>query len=423
MQDLTGRAARRLYEVSRDRYAPVLAAFAVEWLDELVRHPDDVAICLGRDGLAPFLAARVLLRIYPRRFRGVHPRRVQLAYVSRPLATGAVADAGQAMLLDRYLRGRGAAAKKSLTLVDVGIHGSIQDCLQRIYPGRRVRGRYLVLRRRDGDPHGARKRGFPSELDVAPRSLLAVEPSWPPPPGWELGGRLRGGDALFLRPRSIHVLEDLWNGVGEAAEGLRVAARNGRVVAVRRRVDQVLALPPESTMTPVTRVMLKRAALRGVVDGVVRGLRDDEPGDISATAHGLAAWLRELEEPVPVDAHILRTLARDARRLLAALTEARPAWPAPPHLVHGDFSASHVYLTTETTTVIDWDAWGVGDCAEDAGRFLARSTTSPPAILSDTERWPGRRRRSRGPTRQWSRRPGEAWRSTRRWRACGRRRG
>ncbi len=310
MQDLTGRAARRLYEVSRDLYAPVLAAFAVEWLDELARRPDDIAICLGRDGLAPFLAARMLLRTYPRRFRGVHSRRVQLAYVSRSLARGAVADVGQAVLLDWYLRGRGAAGRKPLMLVDVGIHGSIQDCLQRIYPGRPVHGRYIVLRRRDGDPHGARKRGFLAELDVASRSLLGIEPSLAPPSGWELGGTLRGGDALFLRPRSVHVLEDLWNGVGEAAEGLQVTARDGRVVAVRRRVDQVLALPPGPAITPVTQVMLKRAALRGVVDGVARGRRDGEPDNISVTAHGLAAWLRELEDPAPVDAHILRALVR-----------------------------------------------------------------------------------------------------------------
>ncbi len=75
-------------------------------------------------------------------------------------------------------------------------------------------------------------------------------------------------------------------------------------------------------------------------------------------------WTHALSMHVPA-------LAREARHLFVALAEARPAWPAPPHLVHGDFSASHVYLTAETTTVIDWDAWSVGDCVEDAGRFLA----------------------------------------------------
>jgi len=311
MQDLTGSAARRLYEVSRDLYAPVLAAFAAEWLDELARRPDDIAVCLGRDGLTPFLTARTLLRTSARRFHGIHPRRVQLAYVSRTLAQGAVADAGQAALLDRYLRGRGVGGGTPLTLVDVGIHGSIQDCLQQIYPGHQMRGRYLVLRRRDGDPHGACKRGFLADLDVAPRVPLTLDPSWPPPPGWDAGGILRGGDALFLRPCSVHVLEDIWNGVGEAVEGLQEAARGGRVVAVRRRVDQVLALLPGPTITPVERVALKRAALRGVVDGVACGA----PYDVSMeAARGLGQWLRGLQDPDPLDRYILTALVREDRQ-------------------------------------------------------------------------------------------------------------
>ncbi len=315
MQGLTERAARRLYEVSRDHYAPVLAAFAAAWLDDLARHSDGVALCLGRDGLTPFLAARVLLRTSPRRFRGVHPRRVQLAYVSRLLARGAIADAGQAALLDRYLRGRGAVGGIPLTLVDVGIHGSIQDCLQRMYPRRRLRGHYLVLRRRDGDPHGSRKRGFLAELDVAPHAPLSIDPSWPPPPGAELGGTLRDGDPLFLRPRSVHVLEDLWNGVSEAAEAFQVAAHGGRVVAVRRRIDRVLTLPLGPAIAPRERVALKRAALRGVVDGVARGQWGDggaAPGaaSVPTVAGGLGDWLRGLEDPDPLDRYILTALVR-----------------------------------------------------------------------------------------------------------------
>ncbi len=75
-------------------------------------------------------------------------------------------------------------------------------------------------------------------------------------------------------------------------------------------------------------------------------------------------WTRALSATTPA-------LTGDARRVCAALVKARPDWPAPPHLVHGDFSASHVYLAVEATTVIDWDAWDVGDGTEDAGRFLA----------------------------------------------------
>ena len=38
--------AWRLYEVSRDRYAPVLTAFATEWLEELVHQPRSIALAL-----------------------------------------------------------------------------------------------------------------------------------------------------------------------------------------------------------------------------------------------------------------------------------------------------------------------------------------------------------------------------------------
>lgn len=75
-------------------------------------------------------------------------------------------------------------------------------------------------------------------------------------------------------------------------------------------------------------------------------------------------WTRALGGDAPM-------LAGAARHLLDALAAAQPAWPAAPHLMHGDFGVSHVYLAAGTTTVIDWDTWGVGDCAEDAGRFLA----------------------------------------------------
>ena len=76
-------------------------------------------------------------------------------------------------------------------------------------------------------------------------------------------------------------------------------------------------------------------------------------------------WARALGANAP-------ELGGEAGRLLAALAAAQPAWPpVAPLLVHGDFGASHIYLAPQTATVIDWDAWRVGDGAEDAGRFLA----------------------------------------------------
>jgi Phosphotransferase enzyme family len=88
-------------------------------------------------------------------------------------------------------------------------------------------------------------------------------------------------------------------------------------------------------------------------------------GDPLAKAHRWARALDGAPRAPPA-------LGRGARRLLAALARAQPPWPpAAPRVVHGDFGASHIYLAAETTTIIDWDAWRVGDGAEDAGRFLA----------------------------------------------------
>ena len=252
--------------------------------------------------------------MYPRRFRGVHPHRVQLAYISRALARCAVADLGQAALLDIYLRARGVTDAKPLVLVDVGIHGSIQDCLRQVYPRRTVSGRYLVLRRRSGDPNGAFKRGFLAELDVAPPCPLQIGPSAPPLPDSRLGGTLRRGDPLFLRPRSVHVLEDFWNGVSEGAERFQMSACGARVMVIRSRSDQVLALSPESTLTPMHWAAIKRAALRGIVDGVAQGRTEGAQGDAHDATSSLASWLGELERPDPLDAHLLSAFVRQGNQ-------------------------------------------------------------------------------------------------------------
>nr|WP_246580782.1 phosphotransferase [Deinococcus aestuarii] len=74
-------------------------------------------------------------------------------------------------------------------------------------------------------------------------------------------------------------------------------------------------------------------------------------------------WAGTLGEAAP-------PLGETGRRLLLRLESARPGWPPTPHLIHGDFVVSHVFLTPTRATVIDWDSWGVGDPAQDAGRFL-----------------------------------------------------
>lgn len=306
----SGPEARRLYEVSRECYAPALAAFATRWLEELARQPCGVALCLGRDGLAAFLAARTLLRMHPRRFRRVPPSSVRLAYLSRPLVRDAACDPAQRGLLDRYLRARGVHEGRPLMLVDVGIHGSIQDCIQKIYRERAITGQYLVLRRRSDDANGATKHGFLVELDVAPQCALEIGQSLPALPSWDLGGIVRRGDPVFLRPQSVRVLEDLWNGVGDSAERFDVSAKGQSVTVVRSRLDQVIELPLQARITARQRIEYKCAALRGVVDGVARDWPGGGRNERDAT-DGLAGWLGSLDDPSPIDARILGALVRE----------------------------------------------------------------------------------------------------------------
>lgn len=310
MSNVLARSIERLHYVSRVLYAPALAAFTSEWLADLAQQRDGVALCLGRDGLSAFLAGRILLRMNAQQFGGLSPRRVRLAYVSRAYAAAAVGQPQQAALLDRYLQGQGIDHHKTLTLVDVGIHGSIQNALQQLYPNRRVSGRYLLLRRRANDPYGTAKQGFLAEVDVAPRLPVVVAPSWSPQSDLEVGGTLRRGYPVFLRRQSVYVFEDMWNGVSYGADAWHVLA-SGTVGVRRQRLDKVVSLPPGPHASPREQMVLKRTALRGVAEGVARvAQRGLTPDAAHIAIDDLASWFEQLEDPDPVDAALLDLLVR-----------------------------------------------------------------------------------------------------------------
>jgi hypothetical protein len=242
-------AAERLYTVSRDLYAPVLAAFAARCLDTLAARSRAINVCLARDGISAFVAQRVLLRLAPARFRRISPRRVRLVYLSRRLMDEALSVPATFRLADRYLRAAGLRRGASVTLVDVGIHGQLQDVLATCYPECSLRGEYLVYRRRPADVNAAFKRG-----------LLAGDP--------------HAADAVcFLRRETIHLLEDLWSGVYESVDTLceELPCRPARSSRHVRRVRPRLYRLGERSVQPLLGAELRRlkcAALRGVVDGV-----------------------------------------------------------------------------------------------------------------------------------------------------------
>lgn len=291
------RAAQRLYTLSRDLYAPVLTAFAERCLDDLRADPSGVNICLARDGISPFLAQQVLLHVAPARFRGVGPRQVRLAYLSRRLARDGSRRTTTRALVESYLNDQGLRRAHAVTFVDIGIYGSIQDELQRWYPEHDFRGHYLIYRCRSGDPNATRKRGF-LVGDPAAEDMVS-----------------------YLRREVIHLLEDLWSGVYESVTTLRQTAVQGQDAHVHP-VLQPLGTRSRLQTPADTLRRLKRAALRGVVDGVAQAGSAGKVGrlrgaarrsQITGQAQRLIDWIASTREEGSPDSWLWRALIRPDR--------------------------------------------------------------------------------------------------------------
>lgn len=318
-------AAERLYTLSRDLYAPVLAVFAARCLDTLAGRPRAINLCLARDGISAFVAQRLLLRLAPARFRRISPRRVRLVYLSRQLMAEALVEPATFLLTDRYLRAAGLRRGAPVTLVDVGIHGQLQDVLSVCYPECSLRGEYLIYRRRPEDTNAAYKRG-----------LLAGDPEAPATAMTDMADT-----ACFLRRESIHLLEDLWSGVYESVDALREESLDRQAHTQHRvhHVRQVHRVRPrlyrlgERSVSPLLGAelrRLKRAALRGVVDGVaaiaprlVRRARAAEAAGAGggvmeheafiANARRLGEWIAASRAPGSPDAWLWQALIRPDR--------------------------------------------------------------------------------------------------------------
>jgi hypothetical protein len=305
-------AAARLYRVSREVYAPVLAAFADHCLSAMESDPRRINLCLARDGIGAYLAQTVLLRAAPVRYPGVCPRQIRLAYISRRLIATSEVLPPQRRMLHAYLRRQGLCRTTRLTLVDVGIHGRIQDGLRRLYPARELCGEYLILRRHRLDPNAPFKHGFLVERGAVVPSPGAV-------------ALATSGDGYFLRRDVIHLLEDLWSGVHESVTHLRPvraprALGSARPVLCRLGERESLE---RSGPAPAQMLALKRAALRGVVDGVacVAGRVFARQGraarhrrapvdELAPAAARLAGWIQSTRDPASPDAWVWRALVR-----------------------------------------------------------------------------------------------------------------
>jgi hypothetical protein len=287
-------AAHQLYAVSRDLYAPILAAFAARCLDDLRVARNGLNLCLARDGISSFLAQRVLLRVTPARFRGVSSRQVRLAYLSRHLVREGCACVATRRLVEGYLRGQGLTGARAVTFVDVGIHGRIQDAVQRWYPTGDIHGRYLIYHRRADDLNARRKHGF------------------------LVGDAASVDGTAFLRREAIHLLEDLWSGVYESVTKLRKVAGKRKGTRIRPALER-LGTRSQLPVCASDLRRLKSMALRGLVDGVARTALASEPIFHDTTsgrdwvddqARRLARWIASTREPESPDSWLWRLVIR-----------------------------------------------------------------------------------------------------------------
>ncbi len=146
----------------------------------------------------------------------------------------------------------------------------------------------------------------------------------------------------------------------------------------RHRVPEVIAelpalrlvltrmAPGRPLTTRLQDVDLEAAARAGEWLGALHAARIPPPA-----AYTLRDPLSQARRYTSRLARYLPDLAFPARALYAALTQARPPWPGDVRLIHGDLIAGHVFVSAETTTVIDWDCCRAGDPAEDGGRLVA----------------------------------------------------
>lgn len=289
---LPANAAERLYQVSRDLYAPVLASFAARCLDGLRADRSALNVCLARDGISPFLAQQALLRSVSGRFIGVTPQQVRLAYLSRQLVRHGRVCSATRDLVGGYLQWSRLSHARRVNLVDVGIHGSIQDELQRWYPQWEIHGQYLIYHRRVKDALAPQKEGFLVGDSTCPN---------------EVG---------FLRRPVIHLLEDLWNGVYESVTTLRLVEAAPGELRVR---PELVPLSARTSLPPGTVRHLKRVALQGVVDGVARAAHQRDGAPLWGLAalpwaadhrRRLADWIAASREHASPDAWLWRMLIR-----------------------------------------------------------------------------------------------------------------
>ncbi len=303
--------ALRLYEISRDIYAPLMIKFAEDNLDKLSKDPGLLNLAVGRDGLASFLVQRKLIEMFPERYGNIDPKNVQFANLSRNSTLNS-----DPSLMRKFLEKTGFFAKPRINIIDNGIAGTIQNHLQNIFPERDISGNYLLSRKIRDDRYKDKKTGFIVESDSTNERDLKYNAGKAGTDPKLLG--------VFFSSSFVHNQEDMWNGIFESSTPMQTFDRpdaSGRGQQevkpgnVYRKMDYV---PGNRDVVPGLNdndnyLLLKKMALKGIIDGIHFYRRQTQLGanySADTAVNNLGQWFEKADKQPGLDNTLVRAMVR-----------------------------------------------------------------------------------------------------------------
>ncbi len=251
--------ARRMYEISRDMYGPLLIHAADRVIDQLKSSPNDsLVMCVGRDSLPLFITLQKTLELSDDSQLRSLMKQIKYVPASRTSLVGALSPQEHARLfqqiptgksvdytkpsanfqenrrdINEYLTRIGFDQTKHIILADIGVRGTGQNVLKMLYPQKNIKGIYVSANPPKNDPEKHNKISIVQQR---------------------------------FNPRAIQVVEDLWNGLFGSTKqferrGGALRAHQGYETFRGPRLSQQLQSLP-------ARLLVKRVALLGIVDAV-----------------------------------------------------------------------------------------------------------------------------------------------------------
>jgi len=306
-----GEMAARIYEISRDYYGQALMGLAADLLQDLKKNPDQLNMCLGRDSLPIFILQQMLLRYHGPLFAGVDWKRVQYLPVSRKLMGGEDKDSVEWREMMRrekphvntysedklraHLKSRYFDDYGSICVVDHGISGSTQNKLQKLYPKKYIKGKYLVSR--IVSPEEKKKGYF---VGYMPKRSV-------PGNNYDAANKAQFGEK-FKKMKSlnfIRVMEDFFSGIQTSAEYFTGEEKVHKGLQYEKTNARNLGETTEERK----RKLIKLTALCGMIDSVKlygEDISTSGPEQAEKNVGKLFLWLKKLADRGEENAWISR---------------------------------------------------------------------------------------------------------------------